>query len=188
MYRYFTQVFLAQVILVSPQHIPVEFYDRIYDTMQAFLSSTSYETIRDGEIKQWYVWSTFIPYIKLLYIPHCPIPSDGMMRKLQLLSVEMILFGLMNMLSRENHRAVLVKEGLVDYIICCPNYVPETLKDNAQKLVHLVTSSFDIRRQPARLTNMVKAGLAKVHFGLEQILSLSVGAIVNDLLPRYPNT
>ena len=152
--------------------------------MQEFLSSISYETIKDGEIKQWYVWSTLIPYIKLLYIPHCPTSNDGMMKKLQLLSIEMILFGLMNMLSRENHRAVLVKEGLVDYVTCCPNHVPEMLKFYAQKLVHLVTSSYDIQQQPATLTNIVKAHLAKMYFGLEQILALSVGAIVNELLPR----
>lgn len=155
--------------------------------MQEFLSSTSYETIKDGEIKQWYVWSTFMPYVKLLYIPHCPMSNDGMMEKLQLLSIEMILFGLMNMLSRENHRAVLVKEGLVDYVTCCPNYVPEMLKSYAQKLVHLVTSSYGIRQQPVRLTNIVKARLAKMYFGLEQILALSVGAIVNELLPQQPN-
>ena len=184
LHRYFTHIYLAQIILMSPQHIPVGFYSQIHDTMQEFLKSTSYETVKEGEVKHWYVWSTFIPYVKLLYVPHCPIEKDGMMRSLQLLSLELIFLGLMNMLSRENHRAVLVKEGLVDYITCCPNHVPETLKHRAKELVYLITSSSDIQRQPAKLTSIVKAYLAKVHFGLEQVLCLSVGEIVTDLLPQ----
>lgn len=178
LHRYFTLVFLAQVILMSPKHVPVDFHNQIHDTMHEFLKSTSYETIKEGEIKHWYVWSTFLPYVKLLYIPNCPAPNDGMVRALQMLSLELILFGLMNMLSREHHRAVLVKEGLVDYITCCPNHTPETLKPQAKELVHLVTSSSDIQHQPAKLTNIVAGHLAKEHFGLEQVLSLSVGEIV----------
>lgn len=152
--------------------------------MRDFLNSTSYETIKDGEIKHWYVWSTFMPYVKLLYLPNCPLPKDGMMRKLQLYSLEMILFGLKNMLSRPNHRAVLEKEGLIDYITCCPDHVPETLKSQAKELVQLVTFDSDIHQQPPKLDNIVKAHLAKMHFGLEQILSLSVSEIVTDLLPQ----
>lgn len=152
--------------------------------MQTFLQSTSYKTVKEGEIKHWYVWSTFLPYVKLLYTPHCPMPSDGMMRRLQLLSLEMILFGLRNMLSRENHQTVLMKEGLVDYITCCPTHVPKILQPQAKELVNMVTSSPDIRPQPAKLTNIVKACLAKVHFGLEQILSMSVSEIVTTLVSQ----
>ena len=177
-------MFLAQVILVSPKHIPVVFYRQIHDKMQEFLKSTSYKTIKDGEIKHWYVWSTFLPYVKLLYIPHCPVTTDGMMRKLQLLSMELILFGLQNMLSRENHRAMLVKEGLVDYIVCCPNHVPQLLRDQAKELVHLITSSSDIQQQPPKLTSIVKANVAKMHFGLDRTLSLSVGEIVTDFFSQ----
>lgn len=161
--------------VISPQHIPVEFYDQICDTMQVFLQSVSYETVKAGEIKHWYVWSTFLPYVKLLYTPHCP---DERTRRLQLLSLEMILFGLKNMLSRENHRAVLLKEGLIDYITCSPIHVPGILKPQAKELVDMVTSSPDVQQQPAKLTNIVKAYLAKVYFGLEQILSMSVSEIV----------
>lgn len=181
-HRYFTQIFLAQVAVTSPQHISVEFYKQICDTMQAFLQSTSYETVKEGEIKHWYVWSTFLPYVKLLYTPHCPVPSDETVRRLQLLSLEMILFGLKNMLSRENHRAVLMKEGLIDYITCCPSHVPGILKHQAKELMGMVTSSPDVRPQPAKLTSIVKAYLAKVHFGLEQILSMSVSEIVTALV------
>lgn len=179
LHRYFTQIFLAQVAVMSPQHIPVEFYEQICDTMQAFLQSVSYETVKEGEIKHWYVWSTFLPYVKLLYTPHCP---DERIRRLQLLSLEMILFGLKNMLSRGNHRAVLLKEGLIDYITCSPTHVPGILKPQAKELVDMVTSSPDVRQQPAKLTSIVKAYLAKVYFGLEQILSMSVSEIVTALV------
>ena len=77
---------------------------------------------------------------------------------------------------------VLVKEGLTDYITCCPTHVPGILKSQTKKLVHLITSSPDIRPQPPKLTSIVKAYLAKVNFGLEKILSLSVSEIVTALI------
>ena len=85
------------------------------------------------------------------------------------------------MLSRENHRAVLVKEGLLDYITCCPNHVPPTLRAQAKQLVHLINSSSDIQQRPPKLTSIVKANVAKMHFGLERTLSLSVGEIVTNI-------
>ena len=42
----------------------------------------------------------------------------------------------------------------------------------------MVVSSPDIPEGPPKLLNLVKARLAKMHFGLEQVLSLSVGEIM----------
>ena len=179
-HSYFTQVFLSQVILVSPNCIPVKFHQQIQDFMENFLQKANYKDIMEGEIKLWNVWATFVPYIKLAYIPDTQ-QQPQMMRKLQLQSLHTIIFGLHNMLGRANHREVLVREKLLDYVICMPHYVPESLRPLARELVHMVATCEDIQVQPPSLTSLVKARLAKMHFGLEKVLKLSVSEIVTEI-------
>ena len=179
LYRYFTQVFLAQIILASPQHIPEEFRQQIHDFMNDFLKTATYQSIAEGEIKQWNVWSTFIPYIKLVYLPEPQ--GNGLMGQLHMLSLQTILLSLQNMLSRENHKVVLHNEGLEDYITCISSYVPESLMAEAKELVKIV--GHDTYLQPPKLINLVKAKLAKIHFGLVDVMNMTVGEIINKVLP-----
>lgn len=85
------------------------------------------------------------------------------------------------MLGRDNHKEVLRKEGLEDYITCIPSYVPEPLQTEARTLVHIVGSGIPL--QPPKLINLVKAKLAVMHFGLERVLKMTVGEIINEILP-----
>lgn len=135
--------------------------------MDSFLKNTNYKTIMKAEVKHWYVWSTFLPYVKLVYIPETP--QTEMMRKLQLLSLQTVLFGLQNMLGRQNHVEVLVREGLLDYVTCMPLYVPESLKPQAREVVRMLGSSGDVEMHPPKLVSLLKAQLAKTHTGLEKI-------------------
>lgn len=180
-YRYFTQVFLAQIVLTSPQCIPEEFKQHIQDFMESFLSTATYQALMEGEVKDWYVWSTFLPYIRVLYLPDASmLTGDAVLRRLHLLSVQTTLLSLQNMLGRDNHRQVLLDEGLEDYITCVPGYVPASLKQQAQELVQIVRSG--IQLQPPKLLNLVRAKLAKMHFGLQKMLTMTVGEIVTASL------
>ena len=180
-HSYFTQLFLAQLILVSPSVIHSDFYDPICAHMENFFQNTTYQKIMEGEVKQWYVWSTFVPYVKLAYIPDTPQPEA--VRKLQQLSLQTVIFSLQNMLGRENHRQVLKREGLVDYVTCMPFYVAETLKPRARELVQMLASSGDLQVQAPTLVNLVKAKLAKMCFGLEGVLTMSVAELFSKVLP-----
>ncbi len=106
-------MFLAQIILVSPQLIPKDFQQQIHDFMADFLQSATYQGIMEREIKQGYVWATFVPYVKLLYLPSSPITG---LERLHMLSLQTILLSLQNMLGRENHIKILLSEGLEDFI------------------------------------------------------------------------
>ena len=87
------------------------------------------------------------------------------------------------MLSRENQRTILTKEGLFDYVRCSPAHVPESLRPQAERIVSIISPSTSNRTQsPPSLLVMTKAHLAKMHFGLEKILKLSVGQLVSELL------
>lgn len=170
---------MAQVVLISPQCIPADMHQTISEEMKSLLQSTSYKTIRNSELSQKYVWSTYIPYIKLLYMPGVP-EVNGPFSQLQLLSLEIVIFALQNMLGRENHREFLRGEGLLDFVACCPQYVSPLLRPRAMELVRIVVSNPNISEGPPKLLNLVKAQLAKVHFGLERVLSLSVSEIVTE--------
>ena len=166
-------VFLAQVVLVSPQCIPNELQQRIHDSMEDFLKQATYQDIMKEEVASYYVWSTFLPYIKLIYLPESPKTTG----QLHLLSLQAILLSLQNMLGRNNHKELLFKEGLEDYITCMPAYVPAPLKEQAKELVRIVGSD-TIQLQPPKLVNLAKAKLAKLHYGLDDILHKSVREIL----------
>ena len=184
-FRYFTQMFLAQVLLASPQHIAEEFWEKIHGFMQEFLKKASYQAIMANEIKLSYMWSTFLPLFKLLYLPETRREQacSETMQSLHVLSLRTILLGLQNMLGRDNHREVLVQEGLEDYVTCLTSHLPPgMLREQARELVRIVGSG-GMQLQPPRLVNLVKAKLAKMHFGLERVVHMSVGEIVNEVLP-----
>ena len=144
----------------------------------------TYQSLREGEIKHWYVWSTFLPYIKLVYLPDPPpeeTTSDNMNR-LHMLSLQTVLLSLQNMLGRENHRDVLMKESLEDFITCMPAFVPHALRSQAKELVRVVGGGA-YQLQPPTLVNLVKAKLAKLHFGLVRVVNMSTGEIINEVMP-----
>ena len=176
--RYYTFLFLIQVSLISPQYILSDHYTSISGKMEAFLQTNNYEKIREVETSLESTCSTFIPYVKLAYIPNAPPEERSFVGKLQLVSLQLAIFALQNWLGREDHRQILLKEGLLDFVVCMPQYVPPSLRPQAEELVQMVVSSPDIPEGPPKLLNLVKARLAKMHFGLDEILSLSVGEIM----------
>ena len=179
--RYFTFLFLIQVCLISPQCIESDSYVSITRKMESFLQSNSYEEIHEAEIRQFCECSIFLPYVKLAYIPNAPQAERTSVGKLQLVSLQLAIFALRNWLGREIHRQVILKEGLLDFVVCMPQYIPPSLRPQAEELVQMVVSSPDIPEGPPKLLNLVKAKLAKRHFGLEQVLSLSISEIITYL-------
>ena len=155
-----------------------DLYVSITGKIELFLQANSYEKMREAEIRLGYGCSILIPYVKLAYIPNAPQGEGTSVGKLQLVSLQLAIFALQNWLGREDHRQILLKEGLLDFVICMPQYVPPSLRPQAEELVQMVVSSPNIPEGPPKLLNFVKARLAKMHFGLEEILSLSVGEIM----------
>lgn len=175
-------MFLAEVILTSPQCVPSgNLQQRILNFMEAFLSSASYKSIRDWEIKRGYVWSIFLPYVKLMYFPEPAQARSDVMNQLHTLSLQTALLSLQNMLGRDIHRDNLFKESLEDYITCMPAYLPPgPLMDQAKELVK-VTGSGKWQLQPPKLINLLKAKFAKEHFGLMQVVNMTSREILSDL-------
>ena len=171
------------MILVSPKHIPDELKTRIHEYMAEFFKAASYETLRETDIKHQYIWSIFTPLVKLLYIksPNQAISKEisapAVMNEMHMLSLKSVLLALKVMLSRDNHRELLFKEKLEDYVTCAPFYLPELLKGLGVELVKVVGSL-----QPPSLGNIVRSKLATIHYGLVPVLERSVHDITTDLM------
>ena len=166
----------AQLVLVSPHLIPPPFISTLLSSMNQFLSDAHPSTITRYDEEQSCVWSTLLPYVKLFYLPDYQLlhrietilncyPN---FRALLDASVNMSLFFLHSKVGRKYTCEILVKEGLLDYIIALPWYVDPKFQERARALVNELGSH--VQLQPPRLCNIAQAKLAKMYFGLEKVV------------------
>lgn len=166
----------AQLVLTSPHLIPPRFIDVILSNMNQFLSETHPSTITKYDEEQSCIWSTLLPYVKLFYQPdhqllhRTAIISNSYpnFRALLDASINMSLFFLHSKVGRKCTCDILVKEGLLDYVIALPWYVDPEFQERARALVYKLGSH--VRLQPPRLCSIAQAKLAKIHFGLEKVV------------------
>lgn len=126
-----------------------------------------------------YFWVTFLPYVKLVYLPNCR-PDN-----IFLVALEIIIMTLHIMLDyqdREVNRGILIREGLMDYITCMPWYTTGAAEQRARALVRMVQQAPDVDLQPPSLVNMTKACVAKNYCGQQTIVHLSVPEILRNLI------
>eukprot|EP00731_Ephydatia_muelleri_P024376 Em0016g647a len=176
--RYLSCMLLAQLVLMSLKEIPPSLYQPILSFMEEFLLTPNYIADAMQEVNG-FVWTTFLPHVRLLYTQEEEIELAS---ALKLCSLEIVLLGLHSMLRRKNHCMVILNEGLVDYIVCLPSHVPETLRSKAQGLIQLLSSEGNIAVHPPRLINLAKAKLAKMYFGLEFVHSTPINEIMKKIL------
>ena len=183
--RYFTQLFMAQLVLVSPDLIPPFLLEKIQCHMQELLDTANPLELMRFEETCRFSWSIFSPYVKLLYIPNTPAvmgSTSTTMIKLQSLSIQVAIFCLTSNLSRPSHQEIMAEERLLDYVICMPWHVPEEVKTKADEVVRALAAHKPL--QPPSLSSIAKAKLAKMHFGLERIMRMQS---IHDLfIELYP--
>ena len=181
LYRYHTSVFLSQMVLVSPLLIQNnEHLDKIRTFITDYLHKADPKKITQYEIKYSYMWATLLPYIKLAYLPSTPCNEPMLL--LQDMGLQTILIALHGMLNRAVRREVLVKEGLVDFLICMPWYTTGPAKERARAVVRMVQQAPDMKLQPPSLLNMAKACVAKHYVGLPTVVQLSVPDILQHVV------
>ena len=112
-------------------------------------------------------------------------PPDSVvetMSNLQQVSTETIVFSLRVMFMNEDSRKGLMKEKLCDFIVCLPSYLPDSLHEKAKELVSMLGAQMQL--QPPKLSQLAKARLAKMYFGLERMLQVhSVNELYAELYP-----
>ena len=166
--------------------------------MSEFLDETTPKEIRDHEVKNGYKWSTVVPFVKVAYYPRhnkelsmanhkdTNTYHDGdttaTLDRLAVHCIEMGVFSLQNVLQDEEIRDVLVREGLVDYVMSMPWNVPQgsRVHQRARELVTFLGQHMHLH--PPSLVNLTKARLASLHFGLDKVFR---AFSVHELLSGY---
>lgn len=188
LYRCFTLQWMAILILQSPLTLPLKntVQLKIRDNMSQFINNTKTEAIRKYENDRGTIWATLLPYVKQAYLPNSPTTSDEipLLTELQLLSLRVILLFLHSKVSMPMYHALLVKENLLDFIVCLPWRTPPSCRSEARALASELCSSMP-GVNPPRLCNIAKARLAKLHLGLEQVLKMSVGEIASYFYTKH---
>lgn len=177
-HRYFVGLFLTHLILISPHLLPTSLYQRSEEHLRRFLSSATPKQIAIKEYQTSCFWAVLLPYVKLVYAHTPSIASSEALSgpglpSLQLLATEFAVFFLHCILSNKQlcYIDTLLREKLVDYIICLPAHMPnQQLRNKAQDLVQELGLSVQI--QPPSLTTLAKAKLAKMQFGLEKVIGI----------------
>ena len=181
-YRYHIAVFLSQLVLVSPQLTQNnEDFEEIHTFLSRFLDKADPKKITQCEVKYSYLWATFLPYIKLVYLPNTPCCEPVLLSKTQDMGLLTIIIALHSMLDREVHREVLVREGLVDFLTCMPWYTTGPAEERARALVRMVQQAPDMKLQPPSLVNMAKACVAKHYCGLPTVVKLALPDILQQV-------
>ena len=174
-HRYHVAVFLAQIVLGSLPLV-ADKEKEIDSYLNDFLLEAKPSQIAQIETDFAYLWVTFLPYVKLAYLPNCR-PDN-----IYLVALEIIIMALHIMLDREVHRDVLIREGLMDYITCMPWYTTGAAEQRARALVKMVQQAPDVDLQLPSLLNMAKACVAKNYCGLQTVVHLSVPEILQNVI------
>lgn len=190
LYSYFTQMFLAQLVLQSPHLIQPNLLEKMAQHAETFLQMATPTELTEYEENRRFSWSVFFPYVNLIYLPSIPLhqasvateENSTLLHKLQLMAIETILFWLHNTLGRESHREILIKEKLLDYVVCIPWYVPEVLQDKARAFTSMLASHTPV--EPPRLSILSKAKLSKMHFGLKKMMEVQSVHEVFAMIPQ----
>ena len=176
---------MAILLLESPHTMPTTYLDTIKAHMTSFLEETQSEQARQYEKERGTIWATLLPYVKLAFLPDAPrrFPECPSLTDLQLLSLRVILFFLHSKATVEMYHTLLVKEGLLDFVLCLPWHTPHSCRKEAAALTSdLCTTMHSV--QPPRLYSLAQARLAKAGLGLERVMTMSVGEIATFFYPQ----
>ena len=109
-----------------------------------------------------------------------------LIRKLHLLSMETFLIVLQVMIQHDPDGALfsLRNRKLLEYFLCLPQNVPDTLRERAKDAVELLRTAKKATTIPVpKLNIMVRAYFAKNHFGLKKVIDMSADDIRMEVSP-----
>ena len=173
------------LLLVSPQYFNDTLKKLMGNILDNFLSKAISSELSENEEDRSIVWDTMTPHIMALYQLDKQVLVDT---HLGSLCKNTLIVTLQTMLHRECHRAVLVKERLVDFVVCLPWYTTGVVQERAMELVSMIRRSPDIQYQPPSLLNISKAAVSMYYCGLDDVMSLSVPELASKLWDMYYDT
>ena len=159
---------LARILLFSYDTVPSQCRPKILKSMDQFLAVAKAREIARLEEKYQYNWITVFPFLETLYAPlmDCvksktySIDSDDPVKeKCQHWSTSVAVLSMEAEMSRECNRELLLRQKLLDYVVCLPWEMPGQWKECCGSVVsHFVKEG---RLPVPRLSSIAKAKLAR---------------------------
>jgi len=161
---------LARLLLFSLATYPEEHKTKSAEVLSHFLSVAKAQEITNLEEKYTYNWITMLPFIEMLYTA---VSSDKLHRNAmvelpaagesQQWSVCVAVVALEAEMGRKCNRELVVRQGLLDFIVCLPWGVPQ-----CQNVVQLFAG--DQKLPVPKLASIAKAKLARCGSRLRDVL------------------
>ena len=176
-YRYHKRLLHSILVLHSPQYFSKEDKALVVLKLASFNESAHYKVLSLYECKKSIIWDSVLPHVKALYQPDKPELDNNLIS----LCKQTVIIALLTMLVTENHRRVLVREQLVDYIICLPWHTSGRVQERAMELVAMVREVPDVPYRPPSLLNLAKGAASMYFCGLDKVMRLSVPELAREL-------
>ena len=171
--RYVLSVALARLVLLSSGVIPDHFQSKINKLLDSFLAKAKAagSNIAAAEQKLQCNWLTMVPFIDVFMVPlhaashnqHVGIPSIIQS------SLAIMMFALTVEMSRKCNRELVIRQGLLDFIVSLPWSIPDKWRENSKTVV--VAFQKDLHYLPVPKLYSIAAACAAKH-GMHDSYSL----------------
>ena len=167
-FRYFVVMIISHLALTKAALLPKQLIPQMEFFVNRFLSSLDFSLFCIWMRKvNGFIWhDLFTPlrlaYSQLRYTSICPIDS---------LCLEAVIIHIQMLLNNDDERQILIRQGLLDYLICLPWHISEGLEAHKRAKLLLEMVGCNIPLQPPSLNNIVRAKLAAMWCGLEEAMS-----------------
>ena len=175
---------ISRVLLVSPQLFSWLLNDStikmtVLIKISRLVEKNALKDIMRYEDEAGYLWYTLLPNVTVLYRP-LQI-NHFQLCELQMAAQDLFTATLSVILGRSDNTEVLVRERLVDYIVCLPWFTSGTVHKRAKELVAIVREAPDVPYQPPSLLNMAKGAVSVYYCGLDDVMRLSVPELARKI-------
>ena len=155
---------LARLLLFSLATYPEEHKTKTAEVLSHFLSVAKAQEITNLEEKYTYNWITMLPFIEMLYTA---VSSDKLHRNAmveppaagesQQWSVCVAVVALEAEMGRKCNRELVVRQGLLDFIVCLPWGVPQWPRSSVNHPRHYVNQPRSSMNHPRHCMNLSRS-------------------------------
>ncbi|KAL5505517.1 hypothetical protein EMCRGX_G006963 [Ephydatia muelleri] len=173
---YFGVMVISHLALIKAALLPEQLSTQVDFFLTRFLRSVDCSLLHTWMVKtRGFRWLDIFPTVRLVYSPLC----HASLCPIDLLCFEAGVCSLHIILSRDNEIQTLIKQGLLDYLICLPWHISEGLEAQKKAKLLLEKVGSHMPLQPPSLNNIVRSKLAATCCGLTKAISYDCHQLVD---------
>ena len=167
---------ISQLALTKAALLPEKLSSQVEFFLTRFLRNVDCSLLRKWiEKSRGMSWPDIFPTVRLVYSPLCRAslcPIDRLCLEAGVCSLHIIL-------STDVEIQTLIKQGLLDYLICLPWHISEGLEARKRAKLLLEKVSSHMPLQPPSLNNIVRSKLAATCCGLTKAIRYDCHQLVD---------